>query len=96
MLKTGDVAILPAGTGHECLKASNDFLVVGAYPPNGKFNVCTTPEDRKKALVTIPKVAHPRKDPVYGAKGPLMPTWRKPTQRKTTLGRRASHRAHAH
>jgi uncharacterized protein YjlB len=96
LLKAGDVAILPAGTGHQCLKASNDFLVVGAYPPTGKFDVCTTPEDRKKALVTIPKVAHPRKDPVHGAKGPLMPTWRKPAKRKTTLGRRASHRAHAH
>jgi hypothetical protein len=23
-----------------------------------------TPEDRKDAVVTIPKVAHPRKDPV--------------------------------
>jgi uncharacterized protein YjlB len=76
LLKAGDVAILPAGTGHQCLKASKDFLVVGAYPPTGKFDVCTTLEDRKKALVTIPKVAHPRKDPVYGAKGPLMRTWR--------------------
>jgi uncharacterized protein YjlB len=88
-LKAGDVAILPAGTGHQCLKASDDFLVVGAYPPAGKFDVCTTPEDRKKALATIPKVAQPRKDPVYGAKGPLMRTWRKLRQRQTTSRRRA-------
>jgi hypothetical protein len=39
------------------LRASDDFLVVGAYPPAGTFDVCTTLEDRKKALVTIPKVA---------------------------------------
>jgi hypothetical protein len=96
ILKAGDVAILPTGTGHQCLKASGDFLVVGAYPPTRTFDICTTPEDRKKALVTIPKVAHPREDPVYGAKGPLMRTWRKPIHRQSTKKRRAPVRARAH
>jgi uncharacterized protein YjlB len=77
--KAGDVAILPAGTGHQCLKASEDFLVVGAYPPSGTYDECTSLEDRKKALTAIPRVARPRKDPVYGKDGPVMRAWRKPT-----------------
>ena len=79
-LKAGDVAILPAGTGHQCLKASEDFLVVGAYPPSGTYDECTSLKQRKKALSTIPRVARPRKDPVYGKNGPLMRVWRKPNR----------------
>ena len=76
-LKAGDVAILPAGTGHQCLSADDDFLVIGAYPPTGTYDECTTAEDHKRALKTIPKVAPPRKDPVYGADGPLLKLWKK-------------------
>lgn len=76
-LKAGDVAILPAGTGHQCLKASDDFLVVGAYPSTGTYDECTSFEDRKKALSSILRTARPRKDPVYGKDGPLLRAWRK-------------------
>jgi uncharacterized protein YjlB len=75
-LKAGDVAILPAGTGHQCLSASDDFLVIGAYPPSGTYDECTKSEDRNAALKTIPKVGRPRKDPVYGKNGPLSVQWR--------------------
>ena len=75
-LKAGDVAILPAGTGHQRLSASDDFLVIGAYPPAGTYDECTRSEDRKGALKTIPKVGRPRKDPVYGSSGPLLDLWR--------------------
>ena len=69
-------ARLPAGTGHQCLGASDDFLVIGAYPPNGTYDECTKSEDRKAALKTIPRVGRPRKDPVYGSDGPLRTVWR--------------------
>ncbi|MDF2114452.1 cupin [Roseiarcaceae bacterium H3SJ34-1] len=75
-LKAGDVAILPAGTGHQSLTASDDFLVVGAYPPVGTYDECTTEEDRKKAIPAIARTGRPRKDPVYGSNGPLVEAWK--------------------
>jgi len=75
-VKAGDVAILPAGTGHQCLKASNDFLVVGAYPPSGTYDECRgTKAEHERATKTIPKVARPKKDPVYGPAGALGHLW---------------------
>ena len=35
-----------------------------------------TVEDRPRALKAIPKVPVPRKDPVYGAGGPLLKLWK--------------------
>jgi uncharacterized protein YjlB len=75
-LKAGDVVILPAGMGHQCLSADDEFLVIGAYPPSGTYDECTTIEDRPRALKTIPKVPAPRKDPVHGTGGPLSKLWK--------------------
>jgi uncharacterized protein YjlB len=73
----GDVAILPAGTGHQCLSASPDFSVVGAYPPGPKMQVTRpTPENHRKALKTIPQVKLPKSDPVMGPDGPLLRLWK--------------------
>jgi uncharacterized protein YjlB len=72
----GDVAILPAGTGHRCLSASRDFSVVGAYPPGPKMQVTLpTPENHRKALKAIPQVKLPKTDPVLGENGPLVRLW---------------------
>jgi uncharacterized protein YjlB len=77
-LSPGDVAILPAGTGHQCLKASDGFSVVGAYPPGAKMHVTRpTPENYRKALKTIPEVRLPDSDPVMGEDGPLVKLWRR-------------------
>jgi len=80
-VKRGDVVVLPAGTGHECVTASDDFLVVGAYPATGTYDVCrTSPAEHAKALKTVPKVAPPRRDPIYGKAGPLLKLWKRPRQ----------------
>jgi uncharacterized protein YjlB len=75
-IAAGDVAILPAGTGHQCLSASDDFSVVGAYPPGPSMDLQrATPENHAKALKTIPEVKLPKTDPVMGAVGPLVRLW---------------------
>jgi uncharacterized protein YjlB len=75
-IMTGDVVILPAGTGHQRLFQTPDLVVIGAYPPNGKYNLCHgTKAERTKALHSIPKVPRPATDPVFGPNGPLISLW---------------------
>jgi uncharacterized protein YjlB len=77
-IAAGDAAILPAGTGHQCLWASPDLVVIGTYPKQGKYDLCRGSEaEYAKAIVSIPQVPLPDSDPVYGKEGPLMAGWRK-------------------
>jgi uncharacterized protein YjlB len=76
-LMPGDVAILPAGTGHHCLWASPDLLVIGAYPKTGRYDLCRgSKAEHDKAVTTIPDVPLPDSDPVFGRDGPLLKIWR--------------------
>lgn len=76
-LSAGDAVVLPAGTGHQCLMASEDLLVVGAYPPSGEYDLCRgSKEEYGKARASIPLVPPPGFDPIYGADGPLTRHWR--------------------
>jgi uncharacterized protein YjlB len=72
----GDIAILPAGTGHRLIRASRNFLVVGAYPPNGTYDECTDSRDRPDAIKRIAKVKKPAKDPAYGTEAGLRLLWK--------------------
>lgn len=72
----GDILVLPAGTGHKNLGSSDDFLVVGAYPPG-----CSPDQkrgiagERPQADQAIARVELPRTDPVGGQVGPLLQHW---------------------
>jgi len=73
----GDVVILPAGTGHQGLWASPELMVIGAYPPVGRFDLCRgSKAEHAKAVGAIPEVPRPATDPIYGKSGPLMTLWR--------------------
>lgn len=73
----GDVAVLPAGTGHRSLESSNDLVVVGAYPPGQQWDTCRDVPDIGM-LKRIAQLPFPACDPVEGAHGPLTTRWSPP------------------
>lgn len=75
-LGVGDVVVLPAGTGHQCLWQSPDLVVIGAYPPAGKYDLCRgSRAEHAKAVAAVPEVPLPATDPVRGKHGPLVKLW---------------------
>jgi uncharacterized protein YjlB len=73
-VNAGDVALLPAGTGHCRIEASSDFLVIGAYPSGEHWDICRSAPDAATAE-RMSKVAFPVSDPVSGRSGPLLQHW---------------------
>jgi uncharacterized protein YjlB len=75
-LAAGDVAVLPAGTGHKREDASADLLVVGAYPGGMGYDTrWGDAAEHDEAVAAIRRVPLPARDPVYGADGPLVARW---------------------
>lgn len=77
-VKAGDMAVLPAGTGHCRKSASDDFKVIGAYPKGQEdYDICTEKDNPEEKLKNIQQLALPAADPVGGPDGPLMKKWQK-------------------
>ena len=73
-VRAGDVVLLPTGTGHCCVNASDDFLVVGAYPPNQHWDICRSAPDQT-AQNRMANLPFPKSDPVAGVSGPMLKLW---------------------
>ena len=73
-VEAGDALVLPAGTGHRRISKSENFVVIGAYPPGQEhYDICRarSPE----AELRIGEVPLPETDPVGGANGTLRRFW---------------------
>ena len=87
-LVAGDVAVLPAGTGHCNAGSDADLLVVGAYPNGMRWDIRRgDPEERDEVLANIARVPLPAQDPVAGqarTAARTLATGRRPRGRRCT------------
>jgi uncharacterized protein YjlB len=82
-LIAGDVAVLPAGTGHCNAGSDAQLLVVGAYPNGMRWDIRRgDPAERDEVLANIARVPVPAQDPVQGEHGPLVELWRAAARRQ--------------
>ena len=58
-------------------RPAKNFLVVGAYPPNGTYDECLPdPDEHAVGARRVKKVGLPRKDPLFGTTGALFRYWK--------------------
>jgi len=77
-LAAGDVVVVPAGVGHCGVVASDDLVIVGAYPAGTRDTAAV--REQAGAAAAIVAVAMPAADPVAGPGGPLIELWLAATQ----------------
>lgn len=72
----GDAVLIPAGVGHKRLAASDDLLVVGAYPGGERADLMREgAEDRAGIRRRVAAATRPGRDPVAGDGGPMSAHW---------------------
>lgn len=75
-INQGDVIVLPAGTGHKRINASDEFKICGAYPEGMEPDTKTGKKvEYLKVLENIKRVPFPSLDPIFGVNGPLIEIW---------------------
>lgn len=76
-MKAGDAVLIPAGVGHKRLSATEDLLVIGAYPGGQWADLMRDgAEDKAGIRARIATVALPEADPLGGHDGPMKAVWR--------------------
>lgn len=74
---TGDVLLIPAGTGHKRISSTEDFAVLGAYPDGKDYDLMKGEAgDRPGADDRIAKVPVPDYDPILGNQGGIIDFWK--------------------
>ncbi len=76
VVEAGDMIVLPAGTAHQNLGASEDFHVVGGYPNGQDADLLRGRSgERPAADDRIARVPLPEGDPLTGAHGAIVHAW---------------------
>jgi len=76
-VEKGDAILLPAGTAHKKLGSNKAFMVLGAYPNGGSYDInYGKSSERPRADEKIKNVPLPGWDPFYGSEGPMHEHWK--------------------
>jgi len=80
-VEAGDAIVIPAGVSHCNEGASDDLVVVGAYPGECEPDMKRRGSDEigGAARKEVRAVPVPEADPLFGKDGPLVRSWRRST-----------------